>query len=221
MTTLIHEQFNALTNLSTRPGYTGGFQLVDDELRRRGFYTVGVREAVARGWEQQKLAREQFAEVVDGSNLACRRSDLTDEASLRLYSSFFGGAQPLSKPDITYMVGDQARSTGHAPTKKLAPDMKTSFVERAGKLGIPIRSHAEVKSSQSPQLFSFERDAHVPEGFEQINEDLFARKDNKFMVFNGAGVDTWRGTEATTKVLDFDSVRSTLETLGQTTMLEG
>lgn len=38
----------------------------------------------------------------------------------------------------------------------------------------------------------------IPAGFEQINEDLFARKDNKFMVFNGPGVDSF-STNAVTK----------------------
>eukprot|EP00594_Rhizosolenia_setigera_P015855 CAMPEP_0178972640 /NCGR_PEP_ID=MMETSP0789-20121207/21161_1 /TAXON_ID=3005 /ORGANISM="Rhizosolenia setigera, Strain CCMP 1694" /LENGTH=88 /DNA_ID=CAMNT_0020660181 /DNA_START=76 /DNA_END=342 /DNA_ORIENTATION=+ len=39
------------------------------------------------------------------------------------------------------------------------------------------------------------------EGFEQINEDLYARKENKFMVFNGVGVDTWySGTQPITKI---------------------
>jgi len=39
----------------------------------------------------------------------------------------------------------------------------------------------------------------VLEGFEQINEVFFARRDNKFMVFNMAGMLSWRGTEPVTK----------------------
>ena len=33
--------------------------------------------------------------------------------------------------------------------------------------------------------------------FEQINDDLYARKKNKFMVFNGAGMNEWRDTHMT------------------------
>ena len=57
---------------------------------------------------------------------------------------------------------------------------------KAASRGINIRK----KSSKSQIEFHTQRP--IPSGFEQINEDLFARKDNKFMVFNGAGVDSWK-----------------------------
>lgn len=45
---------------------------------------------------------------------------------------------------------------------------------------------------RSPSLFSKETRRFVPEGFEQINDDMFARRDNKFVVFNAPGLETWR-----------------------------
>lgn len=33
-----------------------------------------------------------------------------------------------------------------------------------------------------------------------INEDMFSRKENKFMVFNGPGVDSWTDTNPITKI---------------------
>mmetsp|Transcript_21184 Transcript_21184/g.48883 ORF Transcript_21184/g.48883 Transcript_21184/m.48883 type:complete len:278 (-) Transcript_21184:885-1718(-) len=230
VTTLIHEQFNALSNVSSRPDGTGGFQLVDVELRRRGYYTVGVREAVARGWEQQKLATQQYAEIVDKSNLGCRRSDLTTDDSFKLYSSFFDDSTKLSELDLTYMVDEQARAGAdedpHSSTKKETLQQKpqnsqrASFVDRAARLGISIRSHTEIRQSESAPLFTFERVTNVPQGFEQINEDLFARKDNKFMVLNGAGVDSWHGTESVTKVLSFNDIKPSLDFLGQKAILQ-
>ena len=44
----------------------------------------------------------------------------------------------------------------------------------------------------------------VPPFFEQINDGMFARKDNKFMVFNEAGADSWHGVEPETRILQPD-----------------
>lgn len=226
-TTLVHEQFNALSSLSERPEFSGGFQMVDVELRRRGFYTEGVREAVKHGWEQQKIAKQQFAEVVDTSKLVCQRSDLTTPDSLKVYTSLFANSKPLSQPQHTYINGDIKRSTSStiSSTRELQSVLEPAgarpFVERAAKIGITIRSHVDIANSCSPPLFEFERKSCVPEGFEQINEDLFARNDNRFIVFNGAGVDCWHGSQPVTKVLTFEAANRWLETLGQSVALEG
>ena len=45
------------------------------------------------------------------------------------------------------------------------------------------------------------RKGHVKDGFEQINDDLFARRANKFMVFNGVGMQEWT-TKPLTKMAD-------------------
>jgi hypothetical protein len=72
-------------------------------------------------------------------------------------------------------------------------------VSRAAKKGIQIKSHNELEKARSQPLFQFQRKQTVPAGFEMINEDMFSRKDNKFMVFNGPGVDSWTGTKPMTK----------------------
>jgi hypothetical protein len=205
ITTVVEEQFNALAN-SSRDDAVSGMRLVDMELRRRGYLTAGVREAVARGWERQKIAQAQYAEVVNNSSSACRRSDITTAASLEQYASYFDDSTRLSALDLTYMQGERQVSLkkSDSETSTAKSEHKdtgsTHFVTKASKLGITIQSYEDIVKAKSPPLFTFVRDGDVPSGFEQINEDLFARKDNKFMVFNGAGVDTWRGTEPITKV---------------------
>jgi hypothetical protein len=73
-------------------------------------------------------------------------------------------------------------------------------VKKASRLGIPVIPREELAKSAFTPLYGFSRRRKLPPGFEQINEDMFARKDNKFMVFNGAGVDSWHGTQPVTKV---------------------
>ena len=232
---MIHEQFNALNTMSTRPDHVGSFQMVDEELKRRGYHTIGVREAVGRGWEKHKLAEQQYAEVIDRSNLACRRSDLTTDESFKLYSSYFDDSEQLSRLDLTYMVGEQPPAPGgrgrgrttesvRSPREKQQPgadESKQTFVEKAAKMGISIRSQAAYTRSRLPPLFSPEQVGRLPEGFEQINEDLFARRENKFMVLNGPGVETWQGAEAQTKVMSLDRVRTMLDALGQSEGIHG
>jgi hypothetical protein len=72
------------------------------------------------------------------------------------------------------------------PDKELRSFDEESFIRKAATKGINI-------ARKSPSgLMEFRTQRPTPNGFEQINEDLFARKDNKFMVFNWAGVDSWK-----------------------------
>jgi hypothetical protein len=223
ITTVIEEQFNALAG-NTRNDDISGMSLVDVELKRRGYHTAGVREAVARGWERTRIAQAQYAEVVSNANSACRRSDITTAASLEQYACFFDDSVHLSALDLTYIQGERQKARGKSTVREAEPD-KSEFVKKAAKLGITIQSYEDIVKAKSPPLFTFERDGEVPAGFEQINDDLFARKDNKFMVFNGAGVDAWHGIEPITKIstlsgdpasLDEFSGRALLETVDST-----
>ena len=72
------------------------------------------------------------------------------------------------------------------PDKELRSFDEECFIRKAATKGINIAR----KSPSS--LMEFRTQRPTPNGFEQINEDLFARKDNKFMVFNWAGVDSWK-----------------------------
>ncbi len=71
------------------------------------------------------------------------------------------------------------------PDKDLRSFDEESFIRKAASKGFNI-----AKKSPS-SLIEFRSQQPIPNGFEQINEGLFARKDNKFMVFNWAGVDSW------------------------------
>ena len=62
---------------------------------------------------------------------------------------------------------------------------------KAASRGINIRKNSSRSQDTDINIIEYHSKRPIPAGFEQINEDLFARKDNKFMVFNGAGVDSW------------------------------
>lgn len=210
--TVIHEQINVLDSMRARGDLRGGLPLVDNELKRREVHSEGVREAVALGWKRYISAEQQYAEIVDNSRTQCRRSDITTENSLELYSSFFDDSSPMSQLEMTYILGEKPRlgdlevhGASHQKNRKQSSDdhvgvPRESFADKAARVGILIPSSSEIEKWKSPPLFSFERKGFVPAGFEQINEDLFARKDNKFMVLNGAGVDSWDGTQPKTKL---------------------
>jgi hypothetical protein len=195
--TVITEQFNGLESLKS-----GGRRLVERELQRRGFDTDGVKEAVSKGWIEFKTSEKQYTEVVQGSMDQWRRSDLSTAESLKLYASMYDESTPVSTSDQIFLTGrnpPHAKKQSSRPSGDTMPVPRTNaFVKKANRLGIPVTSHEE-STSFSP-LFQFERRRPVPPGFEQINEDMFARKDNKFMVYNGAGMRKWNGTQPVTKI---------------------
>jgi hypothetical protein len=84
------------------------------------------------------------------------------------------------------------------PCSDLKSFDEASFLIKAAARGINIRKSASNNSGKTEiDMLTFHT-RPIPAGFEQINEDLFARKDNKFMVFNGPGVDSF-STNAVTK----------------------
>jgi hypothetical protein len=174
-----------------------------------------MKEAVTNGWAKQEAAERQYMELLDTSNIGCRRSDLTTEESMKLYTSYFDDATSLSTLDVTFIVGSnppgsksQAKEAflNNRERAFTTQPMKSEFVFKAARMGYSIPSQSEIAKAKSPQLFLWNEPRKTPNGFEQINEDLFARKDNKFMVFNGAGVDSWQGTEPKTKVASLSSI---------------
>lgn len=195
-----------LDSMRARGDLRSGLPLVDSELKRREVYADGVRESVAVGWKRYINAEQQYAEVVDNSRAQCRRSDITTEKSLELYSSFFDDSTPMSQLDMTYMLGEKPKlDKPSLSTKNRGPVDDTdkdslSFAEKAKRLGISIPSASDIEKEKSLPLFSFDRKGGVPAGFEQINEDLFARKDNKFIVLNGPAVDSWDDSQPKTKL---------------------
>eukprot|EP00980_Cylindrotheca_fusiformis_P017860 scaffold5653_cov147-Cylindrotheca_fusiformis.AAC.22 len=194
--TVIHEQFNALDNMRNRGELREGIPLMDAELKRRGFYTDGVKGAVKSGWDAYMAAEKHYSEVFTPSSTSYQRSDLTTENSLKLYSSLYPPDKSMPTTDLIFVSGKKPLGT-ERKTKPLSKSADTesktsSFVAKAAERGIPITAHLDRMKSRSEPLFKFKREQAVPVGFEMINEGLFASKKNKFMVFNGAAVDSWR-----------------------------
>lgn len=187
-----------------------GQRLVENELSRRGLDAAGVKESVATGWEGFMTAETRYSEIVHGSSETCRRSDLTTAGSLKLYASEYDPSTSISAADLIFLKGkkpaDGSSSNPAAWLEDLAPRTNT-FVEKAARLGIDVVSQSDITNAKSRPLFeSGTMRRSVPVGFEQINDDMFARKDNKFMVFNGPGLDSWRGTQPITKTSHIENI---------------
>lgn len=209
--TVVHEQFNALDNMRSRGELNEGIPLMDAELRRRGFYTDGVKGAVKSGWDGYMAAEKHYSEIFSPSNTSYERSDLTTENSLKLYTSLYPPDKSVPTTDLIFISGKKPLETEEnkkSRSKGTGSRPKTSsFVAKAAKHGIPITAHVDRMKSRSEPLFKFKREQAVPVGFEMINEGLFASKKNKFMVFNGAGVDSWRlDTSPITKTSGVESM---------------
>jgi len=201
--TAIHEQFNALESTPA-----GGNYAFERELERRGLNTAGVIDAVSSGWERFTINERQYMEVVNAKASRCQRSDLSDSSSLELYASVFDHDTYLSTADQIFLQAATAesfkeRKPVYPPFESTEP---SSFVKKAARLGIAITSHSGDSLAATPSLYQNDLRHDVPAGFEQINEDMFSRKDNKFMVFNGAGVDSWAGTQPITKVSQAENI---------------
>ncbi len=189
------------------------FPMVETELRRRGVYSPGVKHEVEAAWTSYSKAEKVYSETFQPPALSCRRSDLTTADSLRLYASFFDDDTQLMSPHQDFLLGgkssppppssrDPAVSSSSRPASSEVKDTTstTSFVKKAARVGIQIPSYEEIGKSKAQPLFPVESRKRIPSGFEQINEDLFARKDNKFVVFNGAGIDSWTWSNPVTKL---------------------
>jgi hypothetical protein len=141
-------------------------------------------------------AEKHYSEIFSASSTSYERSDLTTENSLKLYTSLFPPDKSVPTTDLIFISGKKAleRERESKPRSKGADSAQktSSFVTKAASCGIPITAHVDRMKSRSEPLFKFKREQAVPVGFEMINEGLFASKKNKFMVFNGAGVDSWR-----------------------------
>ena len=198
VTTVINEQFNDLDTLKRRgllPRADNSLPRVNEELKRREMDTPGVMDAVYGGWKQFAESEDCYREIVSSDSLYHRRSDLTDENSMKLYCSFFDKATTLTDLDIPYMTGGK-QVTDKSRRSQLEPEEKSDvsnsqFMKKAQMLGIQIQQNSS-SQLEFPALFAHDEMQDVPTGFEQINENLYARKDNRFMVFNHAGlVDSW------------------------------
>jgi hypothetical protein len=202
---------------------TGGvLDGLDCNFQKQGYDTAGVKETIAIGCERFAKSRRAFSEMLEGSSLEFKRSDLTTESSLRLYCSLFDDQQvSLSQADMSYILGEKksgpcnniknTSSSTVAATPVLAAELRDSNHENnhensigGGSIVSQISlwldgdNHETHIPTQYPTFLSAA--SHVKPGFEQINEDMYARNDNKFLVLNGAGVECWTGSQPVTKL---------------------
>jgi len=207
VSTVVFEQLNAYENIRSRGELQEGIPVMDSELKRRGFFTEGVKDTIADDWDRHLAAEKQYHETCIGGSTKFRRSDLTTTNSLKLYTSFFSPDQAMTTTDLTVLLGETLEEnetkikSGHV----VLSERNSEFVTRASKKGISITSHQQL--APTCPLFQFGRRA-VPAGFEMINEDMFSRKENKFMVFNGPGVDSWTDTNPITKISGIEKMLS-------------
>jgi hypothetical protein len=185
-----------------------GQGIVATEVKRRGLDKTGVKETVTKGWHSFTTSEKQYSEIVEAPIPGCRRSDLTTTESLKLYASMFDESTQLSTADLIFALGE--KPDGESPPNQSRPvdaaPRSTSFVKKASRRGITITSYEDIAKAKSTPLFKPDQRRPVPAGFEQINDDMFARKDNKFMVLNGAGVSSWHGANPITKISHVDDV---------------
>lgn len=188
--------------------------MVDMELHRRGLNTYGVREAIVDSWAQYQTSEAQYSELFQPPPKKCHRSNVSTAAAMREYASYFSPDSTLSSTDVSYIIGAVPEPT---PLMKSNQDRSTKrhelppveFASRASRLGLPVIRATDQKPQFS--LSNVVTRKIPPPGFEMINEDMFARKNNKFMVFNGPGADTFQSKPVTKISRLEDTLLTTLD----------
>lgn len=67
-----------------------------ETLKQADLYSVGVTQTMYSGWRHQAKAEKTYNEIVDMTSIGCRRSDITTESSMKLYTSFFDQSTEMS-----------------------------------------------------------------------------------------------------------------------------
>jgi hypothetical protein len=182
--------------------------------------TDGIKESILTGWNRLSGATKQYSEILAPDVEGCQQSGLTTAKSLHLYVANFDSDSTLSTSDRIFLQAyrfENSKNTSHASRRADIQNVHaTRFIEKASRLGFMITPHEQRRASILPPLFFSDQKLSVSHEFEQINEDMFSRKENKFMVFNSAGVDSWTGTQSITKTSHFpidSDERNSLHTL--------
>ena len=72
-----------------------------ETLKQNDLYSVGVTESFYSGWKHLAKAEKTYSEIVDMSSVGYRRSDITTDSSMKLYSSFFDQSNEISPVRMT------------------------------------------------------------------------------------------------------------------------
>jgi hypothetical protein len=190
----MHEQFCHQTDFPSTEQ-----RRVQSELYRCGFGSSGVQETASREWKSFSLARREYTEIVAPKSGGCTRSALSDAETLKLYASFFNPDTELTTADQIYLGSTEPKyhlkeekfSTAEPAEDSSGPRQPSLFAQKAARLGIKCTPYTGLVSTlrAHPQGLT-------PAGFEQINDDMFCRTENAFMVFNRAGMDSWDSNSA-------------------------
>jgi len=135
VSTVVFEQLHAYENIRSRGELLEGIPVMDSELKRRGFYTDGVKDTIADDWDRHLAAEKQYHETCLGGSTKFKRSDLTTTNSLKLYTSFFSPDQTITITDLTLLLGETIEEN----EKKIKPghaalsERNSQFVTRAFK----------------------------------------------------------------------------------------
>lgn len=208
--TAIYEQFNAIDSYAS-----SGKDRVQRELSRRGLDAAGVAETVASSWDELLKARDLCSQICRRPAVTSLRGELTSESALSMYTSLFHDDTRLSTSDQIFLHGKRLdEKVNRSFLGEIPP--RSSFVRAANRLGISVKPHEEIMKSKEAPLFPNTIHITAPPSFEQINDNLYARVDNKFMVFNGPGVMSWHGTEPITQLSHVGEVfASTMREVGK------
>lgn len=159
-----------------------------DKLKQTNLYSVGVTETFCNGWSDLASAERTYTEILDMSSIGYKRSDVTTETSMKLYSSFFDPETTrLSQLEQTYATGGQKfmhdpskplrRSTRpcedvSGPGKDLKKFDEARFILKAASHGINIRKTTVQAEKNKIDVLKFQSNVKTPSGFEQVSSAL-------------------------------------------------
>jgi len=179
--TLVHSQLDVLGSAAERGDEEDGRKQMAENLQKNGIEATCMQDLIEQKWKELKDSREINREILEDRNLKSMRSELTTEEGLNLYCKYYDEDSIMGDKELQYMLGP-------------SPDFPSPQGSASGGALVTVQAGSG-------------RKGHVREGFEQINDDLFARRANKFMVFNGVGMREWTTKPVTKKSDDGKYVR--------------
>jgi hypothetical protein len=184
----MHEQFSPQTDFPVTEQ-----RRVQSELHRCGFGSSGVQETASREWKSFSLAHREYTTIVAPKSGGFSRSALSDAETFKLYASYFDPNTELTTADQIFLGSTQLTRNEETPPgpTDLRPPQHSLFAQKAARLGINCTPYTAMVSTLRAHPHGL-----TPAGFEQINDEMFARKDNPFMVFNRVGMDCWESNSA-------------------------
>jgi hypothetical protein len=189
---------------------------VVEDLKRREMDTPGVLNEIKEYSKIDTHAETCYDEILSNNSTFHERSDVTDNYSSSLYSSMFSEDVASNDYDVSSMDGnlevkDLASNNDEIKQNVDAAKCPQLF-RKARMIGIDIGT--DLRSNNTSNSFRRHGNNEILHGFEQINDNLFARKDNRFLVFNDAGLSDWPPESKTRLggiIEDVNLVRSAIE----------